>query len=201
MRSDLAARTADIYNTIAERWDRERDKTLFERSWLDRVRAAIPRPASILDIGCGGGEPIAAYFIGHGHRLTGVDIAPAMLAMAARRFPQHTWIAADMRDLDLGQRFDAIIAFNSFFHLEPGDQPAMFPRFAAHLRRGGVLFFTAGPDAAEITGEVGGHTVYHASLAPDHYRRLMDRNGLQVLDFVADDPACRGHTLWLAQRQ
>lgn len=197
----LAARTRDVYRAVAEIWDRDRNRTLFERPWLDRVRAAIPPDGRVLDIGCGGGDPIARYFIENGHRLTGVDFAPEMLDIARRRFPDAAWIEADMRALALPDRFDAVLAFNSFFHLTAADQRKMFPIFARHLNPGGVLFFSSGPGAGEVTGTVGGESVYHASLAPDDYRTLLTRQGFTDIHFTPEDPDCAGHSLWLATCQ
>ena len=194
----LADRTGQIYQTHARAWDASRDTSLFERGWLDRILAHAP-DGPVLDLGCGAGDPIARYFIDAGRALTGVDIAPAMLDLARARWPDQTWVEADMRSLDLGQRFAALVAFNSFFHLPPEDQPPMFARFAAHLRPGGVLWFSAGPGAGEVTGTVAGEPVYHASLSPEDYRAHLSGAGFEAIDFVPEDPACRGHSLWFAK--
>lgn len=103
-----------------------------------------------------------------------------------------------MRGLALGRRFDAILAWNSFFHLSPPDQRAMFLVFRAHAAPGAVLMFTSGPRAGEPIGEAGGQPVYHASLDPDEYRGLLASHAFEPIAFVAEDPACRGHTVWMA---
>jgi hypothetical protein len=41
-------------------------------------------------------------------------------------------IEADMRSLDLGMRFDGLIAWDSFFHVTPAAQRLMFPVFGDH---------------------------------------------------------------------
>lgn len=194
----LADRTQAIYDANAVRWDAARDRSMFERPWLDRIRAEMP-DGPVLDLGCGGGDPVARYFIDAGRAVTGVDVAPAMLDLARARWPDQTWVRADMRSLDLGQRFAALIAFNSFFHLTAEDQPPMFARFAAHLRPGGVLWFSAGPGAGEVTGTVAGQTVYHASLGPEDYRAHLARAGFEAVEFAPEDPGCRGHSLWFAK--
>jgi SAM-dependent methyltransferase len=58
-----AERIIGLYQRYAEDWDRERGNSLFEKAWLDRFLALLPPEPSILDIGCGSGEPIARYFI------------------------------------------------------------------------------------------------------------------------------------------
>ncbi len=197
-RSELHRR---VYNEHAQAFDAQRGKTLFERVWLDRFLSSLPKEAEILDMGCGSAEPIAAYLIERGHRVTGVDFAPAMLDLARNRFPDHAWIEADMTALCLEQNFDGIIAWNSFFHLTMAQQSAMFPIFAHHLKPGGALMFTSGPSAGEsVPGTVNGQTVLHSSHSPAGYTELMESNGLELRQFKAEDNKCRGHTVWIARK-
>src|SRR5690606_3842566 len=99
----------------------------------------------ILDLGCGAGDPIAGYLVHRGFAVFGMDSSPSMIAMCRERLPECAWLVADMRALDLGRRFDGVLAWDSFFHLAPDDQRAMIPRFAAHARAGAPLMFTSGP--------------------------------------------------------
>jgi SAM-dependent methyltransferase len=193
----------DIYTDIAAWFDRVRDKSLMEKAHLDRACAAAggPGPLRVLDLGCGSGEPIAAYLIAQGHHVTGIDSAPPMIDLCRGRFPAHDWQVADMRVLDLGCRFDVVIAWHSFFHLSRDDQRAMFPVFARHLRAGGSLVFTSGTEDTEAFGEMQGHRVYHASLDVEEYRGLLAQNGFSVVRLTRDDAACGGHTVWIAQKQ
>jgi SAM-dependent methyltransferase len=190
-----------FYQRHADTWDRERSypRPLMERPYLDAVRSSLQPNASVLDLGCGAGQPIARYFIEHGYGVTGVDAAPAMIALARPRFPQATWIEADMRGLSLGRRFDAIIAWDSFFHLDQDEQRAMFPVFERHIAPAGVLLFTSGPKEDAKFGTMYGEDLFHASLDPDEYCALLDATGFRVLQFVPEDPKCGGHTVWLAQ--
>jgi hypothetical protein len=104
-----------------------------------------------------------------------------------------------MRGLDLGRRFDALIAWDSFFHLEHDDQRAMFAVFARHAAPGALLLFTSGPRAGVAMGEIHGHALYHASLDAAEYRTLLSAQGFEVLLHRVEDPDCGGHTVWLAQ--
>ena len=188
------------YETVAKDFARSRDKTLFERAWLDRMLAHTPPPRRVLDLGCGTGNPIARYLVDRRARLTGVDGAARMVALFAQTLPDQDVIHADMRALDLGREFDAILAWNSFFHLSPDDQRAMFAVFAAHAAPHAALMFTAGPRAGEPVGEVAGHPVYHASLDPQEYQDLLTHYGFDLLRFEPEDASCRGHTIWMARR-
>lgn len=155
----------------------------------------------VLDLGCGTGRPIAQYFLSHGGRVTGVDGAAAMTRLCKRRFPTAAWITHDMRSLDLGRRFDIILAWDSFFFLTPGDQRAMFPVFADHAKPGARLLFTSGPEAGKRIGTFEGEPLYHASLDPVEYRALLRRYGFAVQRFRPEDPNCGGHTVWLARKR
>lgn len=190
-----------LYERHAKLWDTSRGKTLFERGWLDRFAALIPQDATILDIGCGSGEPLASHFIESGYAVTGVDSSPSLIDMCQTRFPGSDWQVADMRNLSLGKSFDGLIAWDSFFHLTFEDQRRMFPLFRTHSKPGTALMFTSGPAHGEAMGVFVGEPLYHSSLSPDEYRTLLKENGFTVVAHKAEDPDCGNHTVWLAQRQ
>lgn len=192
---------AHTYHRQAASFDAARDRSLYERPWLDRLTAGLAPGAPVLDLGCGAGEPIAAYLAAQGFTVTGLDISAPMLAMARTRLPQARFIEGDMRALSLGTRFAAIVAWDSLFHLRPAGQLALIPRLAAHLAPGARLLFTCGPDAGEPVGAVGGEPVYHASLSPAAYATALEEAGLLPRAFVAEDPATQGRSLWLAERR
>jgi SAM-dependent methyltransferase len=195
----FADRIIDLYERHAQSWDVDRGKSLFERHWLDRFRDAMNKEGSILDLGCGSGEPIARYFIESGHSVTGVDSSPSLVGLCRERFPAHSWLVADMRALNLGARFGGLIAWDSFFHLSAADQRAMFPVFRAHAPPGCALMFTTGPSAGESIGTYCGEALYHASLDAAEYQALLAANGFRVLAHAVEDPSCGGHTIWLAR--
>lgn len=188
------------YETEAARWARDRNRTLWERPALAACVAGRAPGLRVLDLGCGAGQPIAEWFVARGDHVTGVDGAAAMIAELRARVPAVTAVHADMRGLALGRRFDVILGFNSFFHLSPGDQRAMFPVFAAHAAPDARLLLTTGPAAGEAVGRVGASPVYHASLAPGDYRALLAAAGFAVEWFRPDDPTLMGHSVWLARR-
>lgn len=196
----LALRTQDIYERNARRFDSERPKGLHERSWLDRFTAGQPAGAAILDLGCGAGDPIALHLAACGFRITGIDASREMIGLARARLPGGDWRLGDMRDLDLGQRFDGIIGWNSFFHLTREEQRALLPRLANHLNIGGALMLTVGPKDGEVGGQVGDDPVYHSSLAPADYREILVRHGVEIAAFVVEDPECDAQTVLLGRK-
>jgi SAM-dependent methyltransferase len=197
----LAARTQDVYERRARRFDAERARDLHERVWLDRFLDLVSPGGRVLDLGCGSGDPIAAYMTDTGYDVLGVDASRAMLALARSRYPAGDWQYGDMRDLDLPERFDGIISWNSFFHLMPDEQRAILPRIGRHMKEGAGLMLTVGPEAGEVTGHVGGDPVYHASLAPEEYVDRLSMLGVDIVDFVPEDPSCDGQTVLLGRKR
>lgn len=190
-----------LYERNAQAFDSLRGKNLFEKPWLDRFHALLPSAGTVLDLGCGSGEPIAAEMIRRGFRVTGVDSSQTLIGLGRHRFPDHQWIVRDMRRLPPGRRFDGIIAWHSFFHLNPQDQRAMFPVFAYLSAPGAALMFTAGHFEGVAMGEFGGEPLYHASLGHEEYRALLAENGFALIAQVDQDSACGGATVWLARRE
>lgn len=194
-----AERIIGLYDRHAEYWDRVRGRNLLEKPCLDKFLAQLQPGASILDIGCGSGEPISCYLIEKGCHVTGVDSSPNLIGICKSRFPSQNWIVADMRTLALNRRFDGILAWDSFFHLCPEDQRKMFSTFKSHAEPGTILMFTSGSSHGEAIGEFQGEALYHGSLDSSEYRLLLNKNGFEVLSHVVDEPTCGGHTVWFAQ--
>jgi SAM-dependent methyltransferase len=192
----------DLYRRHAAAWTRARGTELkIERAWLDRFCALLAKDAHILDLGCGSGEPIARHLIASGFDVVGVDSAPEMITLFRRNFPAAQTHIADMRTLSLDERFDGLLAWDSFFHLAFDDQRTLFRIFRDHANAGAALMFTSGPAHGEAIGTLEGEPLYHASLDAGEYRALLDLHGFDVVHHIAEDPACGGHTVWLAHRQ
>ena len=190
--------TRDVYERRAAAYDAQRSRALFEARWLARFAACLPAGGEVLDLGCGAGEPIARWFIAEGFALTGVDFSNAMLEIARSRWPDGDWRQADMRSLDLGKTFDGIVAWDSFFHLTPAEQTHTIGLMAQHLKPGGSLLLTVGPNAGEVSGTVGGDPVYHASLSPAGYATCLEENGMILTGFLSEDPETDRHSVLMA---
>ncbi|WP_133137052.1 class I SAM-dependent methyltransferase [Legionella rowbothamii] len=189
------------YEKIVDWFDEARTKTLIEAEYLNLITNSIPAGASILDLGCGTGEPIALFFIEKGFKITGVDGSPKMIKLCRKRFPNEEWLVSDMRELNLNRQFDVILAWHSFFHLDPVSQRAMFQLFAAHIKPNGILAFTSGLDEGEVWANNGGQELYHASLSTSEYECLLNAASFKVLVHKINDPHCGGATVWVARQE
>ena len=102
------------------------------------VDALLGRPARVLDGRCGTGR-VAGELVRRGHWAVVVDNDASMLAVA-RGHSGPRWVQEDLARLDLGERFDLVVAAgNVVVFLEPGTEPAVLARLAAHLEPGGLL--------------------------------------------------------------
>jgi SAM-dependent methyltransferase len=189
-----------LYTRHGLAWAADRGTAPAEGPWVERFAALLPPAGRVLDIGCGGGAPIAATLIARGFAVTGLDASAPLLGLCHERFPDGDWHLGDMRRMALGRVFDGLIAWDSFFHLNHDDQRAMFQRFRSHAAPRAALLFTTGPRHGIALGRYAGETLFHASLDPAEYRALLAGSGFRVMDHVVEDARCGGRTVWLARR-
>jgi len=187
---EIHEQTSAVYEKNAEAWDRHRSRLLLEKPWLDKFVRLLPPGGSVLDVGCGAGEPISRYLAEQGLNVTGVDSSPSMIEICRSRLPEQRWIVMDMRELVLNDQFDGIVAWDSFFHLKPDEQRSTLRSFLRHLRSGGAQLLTVGHEAGEVLGAVEGETVYHSSLSPQEYKNILDSAGFQKVEIALKDESC-----------
>ena len=103
------------------------------------IREANPTARTLLDVACGTGAHLAE--LRQWYAVEGVDVSPAMLAIAQRRLPDIPLHEGDARQLNLGRTFDAVTClFSSIGYItEPSDLRSTVGRLADHVSPGGVL--------------------------------------------------------------
>lgn len=192
----------DVYETyeiISDWYTQHRSQDLFEKPYLDKIITLIKPEASILDLGCGTGRPIAEYFISKGFSVTGVDGSQKQINKAQENLPTLIAIHQDMRELNVNKTFDCIIAWHSYFHLPKEDQRKMFNLFHKHIKPGGILVFTSGTNESEQWSDNGGEMLYHASLNTSEYHALLSEHQFTVICHKVKDPDCGNATIWVSK--
>lgn len=67
--TDLSNLITAHYERHASAWDADRRSASWnDKSWIDRFISLLPADAKVLDLGCGGGEPVARSMVAHGLR-------------------------------------------------------------------------------------------------------------------------------------
>jgi SAM-dependent methyltransferase len=197
---DAAKRVVDHYERHARSWDADRRAAGWtDKPWIERFINCLAPDTAVLDLGCGGGSPVALHMAAHGFRITGVDSSPTLISLCRTRMPDQEWIVADMRSLALDRRFGGILAWDSFFHLRHDEQRMMFRVFAAHAAPQAILMFNAGFSHGEAVGSYRGDPLYHASLDAHEYGALLAEFGFELIEHSIGDPEKGGRIAWLAR--
>lgn len=116
---------------------------LEKKTIVEAFRGLVPRGGIIADVPCGTGR-IAEALLEAGYRVVGIDVSPAMLAVArkkvARFGDRFEARVADVLDLDDGfWTFDGALCCRVLMHFPPKHQIA-FLRKVASLAHGPVVF-------------------------------------------------------------
>jgi ubiquinone/menaquinone biosynthesis C-methylase UbiE len=82
--------------------------------YVDKVLEGLQPGASVLDLGCGTGNPIAKYIAEKGFRVIGVDQSEKMLEIAKKAVPDAQFVHGNMIKVKLADGFGAAIAWDLF---------------------------------------------------------------------------------------
>lgn len=109
--------------------------------------AGEPAGCRVLELGAGTGRA-TAFLARRARSVVALDLSPRLLAVARRRLsgqPHVAFLAADMREMQLRQGFDLVVAVDDpFVHLTEGaDRDRAFVRVATHLAPGGRFLLDA----------------------------------------------------------
>jgi SAM-dependent methyltransferase len=160
---------------VYDEWDPSRRDLVF---YCD-LAAAVPA-ASIVDLGCGTGQ-LAVELARRGHRVTGIDPSPAMLAVARDRDGGNLvrWVEGDASRLGAGEYDLAVMSGHVVQIITDNDRlMATFAAIHRALRPGGRFAFDSRNPVARAWQR----------WTPDHSRRTLP-GGTEVW---LDDPQARG---------
>ena len=124
-----------------------------ERWLLDRV-AAYADGGPVVEVGCGPGH-VTAYLAEAGADASGLDLSPAMVEQARRRFPDGDYRVGDLRRLirpTSAPGWSAVLAWYSLIHLASSELPEAIAGLVRPLVPGGwlVLALHAGSEVHHV---------------------------------------------------
>ena len=133
----------EIYDGFAKTY--EENRGLFDISEiLDSFYSQLaPEKGSLLDLGCGAGEPVARFFVDRSWTVTGVDFSERMLELASKYVPEMNTLHADITDVEFeANQFNAITASYSLFHVPADEHVDLFEKIYQWLSPDGKALFT-----------------------------------------------------------
>ena len=145
MTTPFGAAYSHTYDLLYSDKDYSAECSLIEK--IFRRYSTVP-VTSVLDLGCGTGSHVFDM-AGRGYTVVGVDRSEGMLAVAnhrLRRSPSAEKVRfhpGDIRNVDLGQHFDAAIIMFAVlgYQIENNDVMAALKTARHHLKTGALLIF------------------------------------------------------------
>jgi SAM-dependent methyltransferase len=128
---------APLYDLIHEA--KGRDAGAEANVFIREIRQRNPGARTLLDVACGTGANLPRF--AESFEVMGLDASEHMVRLAQERCPEVEFVTADMRNFDLGRRFDAIVSLFSGvgYLVEESDLREAVSTMAKHLNPGGVL--------------------------------------------------------------
>ncbi|MET9319254.1 class I SAM-dependent methyltransferase [Streptomyces sp. NPDC003038] len=160
-------------------------------AFAECVRGEAGGGRAVADLGCGPGR-VTAHLDGLGVRAFGVDLSPAMVAVARRTYPGLRFEVGSMAALDIADGvLGGILAWYSTVHTPPSELAPVFAEFARVLAPGGyaLIAFKAGDERIRLEHAYGHPVdldVYRTP--PDRIATLLAGAGLAEMARLVREP-------------
>ena len=195
------------YDKVAATYSRLEGKNQWPRMrWLRKVLTRLEPGSSVLDLGCGSGDP-ADVEIAKLHQVTGVDISKAQIGLARRNVPQGKFINEDLGSLDFPEGFfDAVVSFYALEHLPREQHGQILKRIHDWLKPGGLLLFSYEKgNRSDETVEWLGAPMFFSLFDPQTITGLVKDADFEIIESAVESQLEQDravHYLWtLARRQ
>lgn len=134
------------YSVFAHIYDKMMDNIPYEE-WKDYLLRMmylyrVSPSASIAELGCGTGT-MTGLLVEEGLDVMGLDISSDMLAEARKKYPDISFLEADMRDFKLPEKKDVIVSICDSINyvLTTEDLVKTFSSVRENLNEGGIFIF------------------------------------------------------------
>jgi 2-polyprenyl-3-methyl-5-hydroxy-6-metoxy-1,4-benzoquinol methylase len=152
------------------------------RRWAKPLRPG----STMLDLGCGSGEPIAVELNRLGFQVAGVDASPTLIAEFRRHLPGAPWACEAVEcSTFFGGKFDAVIAIGLMFILPAEVQRIVIAKVGEALVEGGKFLFTAPHQACSWVDVLTGRP--SESMGSAQYESSLHRAGMAVTARYVDE--------------
>ncbi|KIJ44124.1 hypothetical protein M422DRAFT_30635 [Sphaerobolus stellatus SS14] len=132
----------DVYDTIMQDMEARADSNAHMLDVLkETVAPLLPPNAKALDLGCGPGEPAAAYLVSQGYRVTGLDFAPSIVEIAQKKVPDAEFIRGDMLTWEPPSPglYDLVLASHCFYNFPFAQIRTLAFKLAHWAKEGGIV--------------------------------------------------------------
>ena len=177
--------TGKAYDRISAWFREETRNSSCGMPFLEELISLLEEHAHVLELGCGYGR-MTRVLLDRGFRVTGVDVSAEMLRFAASYVPEACLVQADASEFRTGKTFDAVLAWDSLFHLPPDRHRPMLEHIARFLKPGGLLLMTGGSRHGSVSGAMNGVMFHYSTLSMEEYRAELEKHGFLILKMVQD---------------
>jgi len=176
------------YDQVAHEYARLEGESEWPRMrWLRKLLNRLEPGSSVLDLGCGSGEP-ADVEISKEHQVTGVDISQTQINLAQQNVPTGHFVNEDAGSAEFPpSSFDAVVSFYTLEHIPREEHKAVLRRIGKWLRVGGLLLISmeAG-DYDDIMGEWLGVPMFISCYDPDTMKQMVNEAGFELLETAVE---------------
>ncbi len=110
------AERTSYFDSVAHERVKWRKRGAYYHKELEKyLRFLIPSHSSVLEIGCGTGELLAAL---NPDRGLGIDISPKMVGVARENFPNLQFEVGDLENLQIEEKFDYVLLVEVIGHVD-----------------------------------------------------------------------------------
>ena len=104
------------FDSVAKEREKWRKSGAYYHRQLEKyIQYLIPSNSSVIEIGCGTGDLLAAL---NPRRGLGIDISPKMVEVARKQFPDLQFEVGDLENLQIEEMFDYVVLVETIGHVD-----------------------------------------------------------------------------------
>ena len=156
--------TAEFYDSISSKYQEVYGHCQDHIQFVHQALELLAPHASVLDVGCGSGEPTARMVAASGRNIHGIDFSPKMISLCRNQVPNGTFEVADVLEYQPASPFDAAMATFSLLNFSHEQMTSLFAKFYGWINPHGYLFIgTLHSDGCQAAPEASGEPNEHGA--------------------------------------